>query len=177
MPIESPELLERQVQQALFLEALARSGWAYLRVTGTSMLPSLLPKDLLFLQRVDAAKMEAGDVVLFKCGSRLLVHRIVFVNGENLTTRGDALRCCDANIKRTEVLAKVCSIERFGRRFSPQPLGKLARMLGLLAGTQIIAALIVVAVRVRHGLQPKSPAFVDSHVEPKTAVLVPRSAE
>ena len=61
----------------LFLEVLRTFGSARLRVTGTSMLPSIWPGDILEVRRPGEVKIASGELVLFERGGRFFAHRVV----------------------------------------------------------------------------------------------------
>lgn len=110
-------------KRSLAAEMLRDFGELWLRVSGTSMLPSVWPEDLLLIRRVGAESLVAGDLVLYTRGERWFVHRLVKKEGVNsryrLFTRGDALSAMDAPISIENVLGRVAAIERRGRRFVP----------------------------------------------------------
>jgi signal peptidase I len=97
-------------------------GEVRLHVVGTSMVPSILPGDLISVRRAVAAEISCGESVLYVRDGRMVVHRVVGRTGspENslLITRGDRLRHNDSPVSSRELLGKVISIERgnFQRR-------------------------------------------------------------
>ena len=58
-------------------EVVRAFGEVRLRVFGTSMVPSILPGDLVLIQRANLHEISAGEVVLFLQNGRLFVHRVV----------------------------------------------------------------------------------------------------
>jgi signal peptidase I len=95
-----------------------------LRVFGTSMAPSVLPGDLVLIQRADLEEIEVGEIAMFRHRGRLFVHRVVDrkvmpVDGSAtetcLITRGDRQRDNDAPVFSSELLGRVISIERGNR--------------------------------------------------------------
>jgi hypothetical protein len=113
-----------EVKGQLFLEILKSSGQAKLAVTGTSMLSSIWPGDILEVRRQKAAEICPGEVVLFERDGRLLAHRVVEkVSGPERTlliTRGDGLRAPDWPVSPEELLGRVTAILRGGRRLEPR---------------------------------------------------------
>src|SRR5438874_13537141 len=71
--VQSREAVKCQLAAAV----LQSHGGVRLRVTGTSMLPSVRPGDLLCIGHQDAAEAQAGDIVLFGREGRLSAHRVV----------------------------------------------------------------------------------------------------
>jgi hypothetical protein len=113
-----------ELKGRLFLEILKSSGQAKLRVTGTSMLSSIWPGDILEVRRQNAGEICPGEVVLFERDGRLLAHRVVEKVGRPertlLVTRGDGLRVPDSPVSPEELLGRVTAILRGGRRIVPR---------------------------------------------------------
>ena len=88
-----------ELEGELFLEVLKSAGQAKLAVTGTSMLPSIWPGDMLEVHRQGMEAILPGDVVLFMRNGGFAAHRVLEKMGELertlLITRGDALRVPD----------------------------------------------------------------------------------
>ena len=57
-------------------EVLRSSGRLRLRVTGWSMLPTVMPGDTLIVERV-SGEVSRGEIVLFSRNQRLFAHRVV----------------------------------------------------------------------------------------------------
>jgi signal peptidase I len=110
---------------ALAEEVVRVFGEVRLRVFGTSMAPSLLPGDLVSIQRASIEDVSPGEIVLFLQKGRLFVHRVVQRNapdagmgfGESrLITRGDRLLHEDPPVSASELLGRVVGIERDNRK-------------------------------------------------------------
>ena len=102
-------------------EVVRTFGEVRLRVFGTSMVPSILPGDLVSIRRSSLCDIFPGEVILFSQKGRLFVHRVVDRkvvavaggSGEScLITRGDRLRHDDPPVSSPELLGRVVSIER-----------------------------------------------------------------
>lgn len=104
------------VRSQLLAETLRRFGRARLRVTGTSMLPSLWPGDVVELVRWDASTLRKGDVVLTQREGRLYCHRLLALTRSDgrlcLRTRGDHLTEEDPPVPEDALLGKVRSVHR-----------------------------------------------------------------
>jgi hypothetical protein len=113
-----------ELKGQLFLEILKSSGQAKLAVTGTSMLCSIWPGDILEVRHQKAAEICPGEVVLFERDGHLLAHRVVEkVGGPErtlLVTRGDGLRAPDSPVSPEELLGRVTAVLRDGRRIEPR---------------------------------------------------------
>ena len=97
-------------------EVLCLAGELRLRVTGTSMLPSVWPGDILHIRRQDATRALPGDIVLVRRQGRLCAHRVVekiSKQGEPYwITRGDSLPDDDPPVSGQELLGRVTCILR-----------------------------------------------------------------
>jgi len=121
-----------ELKGELFRETLKAFGQARLAVTGTSMLPTIWPGDVVEVRRESVAEISAGDVVLCARHGGFLAHRVVYRgtgvspvrHGQDahatLITRGDALRTPDAPVSPDELLGRVTAILRRGRRTEPR---------------------------------------------------------
>jgi signal peptidase I len=106
-------------------EVVRTFGEVRLRVFGTSMVPSILPGDLVSIHRASLQDISPGEVVLFLRKGRLFVHRVVdrkvmaatdIPEESCLITRGDRLRQNDPPVSSPELLGRVVSIERDNRK-------------------------------------------------------------
>ncbi len=101
--------------------ALRRGSVHAMKAIGTSMLPSVQPGDILFIQPSNLHSLSAGDIAVYwRPGAipeedRLIFHRLIFNPHRNeFTTKGDAI----ASIERltdgrdVEILGKVVRIMR-----------------------------------------------------------------
>jgi len=145
MPLQSQELLDPR--KDLLKEVLRRWGCARLRVNGTSMLPSLLPYDVISLKPCSASELVAGDLVLCEGAEGWLLHRVVSLEDGLVHTRGDLLLFNDPPTPVEKVIAKAIALERFGRRRPIPPAGPATRIfaraeqsLGFLAAAAHIYA-------------------------------------
>jgi Peptidase S24-like len=94
-------------------------GEVRLRVFGTSMVPSILPGDLISVQRAMVSEISSGEIVLYAREGRMFAHRVVSCTRSPqhslLITRGDLLRHDDPPVSSSELLGKVTAIERGDR--------------------------------------------------------------
>lgn len=109
--------LEFVIVFGLYFGASAMLGTEYpaLAVASGSMLPTLNIGDLIIVQKVDPANIHAdylaGDVLVYKRGSELIVHRAVKIEFKNgvywVTTRGDNNYIDDPSWPSTMLIGKV----------------------------------------------------------------------
>jgi signal peptidase I len=111
------------VSKALVEEVVRSFGRVRLRVLGSSMAPSVLPGDLISIQRAELHEISLGEIVLFSRNGRLFVHRVVSRDAASempcLITRGDRLGHNDPPVTAAEFLGRVTAIERSHRLFEP----------------------------------------------------------
>ena len=74
-------------------------------VLSGSMEPSISVDDLIVVREAEA--YEVGDVVVYQTGRVPVVHRIVAMDGETVTTRGDANNAEDAPIELSQIKGTV----------------------------------------------------------------------
>jgi signal peptidase len=143
----------------LATEVLRSCGKLRLRVTGSSMLPTIFPGDTLLIERTELSDTEKGDIVLISRDGRLFAHRLIDKVGEAnpalAITKGDSMSAPDPAVKHDKVLGRISSIVRDGRVFQPQRRLRFpARAVAALARTSDIATRVVIGV---HGLRSPAP--------------------
>lgn len=115
-------------------EVVRTFGGVRLCAFGTSMVPSILPGDLIAIQRASLHEISKGEVILFSQEGRLFIHRVVdrkasftleSLDEPFLITRGDRLRDNDPLVSSRQLLGRVVSVERGNRKveLSSQPNG------------------------------------------------------
>jgi len=110
-----PENLSTTLSCSLASEVVRTFGKVRLRVFGTSMVPSVLPGDLISVQRAGLSGISCGEIVLYSREGRLFAHRVVGRAGSHedprLITRGDRLSHNDPPVSCSELLGRVTSIQ------------------------------------------------------------------
>jgi len=140
-------------------DVLRSSGSLRFAPTGSSMLPTILPGDVLTLERAASEGVSKGDIVLFTRNRRLFAHRVVEKVGESsgmrLITQGDGMALPDPPVTESELLGKVAFILRNGRLIHPSPRQRLSeRAVSVLVRRFDAAARIVVGLhQIRQTLQ------------------------
>jgi ribosomal protein S18 acetylase RimI-like enzyme len=108
----------------------ARGQAVRFHAAGRSMWPLLRPGDVAEFTPLCGAPPKIGDIVLYRIGERLIVHRVIGRDASGrLRLRGDFTLSEDAPIAPETVLGRLAAIERAGRRVA---LGTPARALALL---------------------------------------------
>lgn len=117
-------------------------------VLSGSMEPELSVGDLLIVRQ--AASYAPGDIVVYQTGRTAVVHRIVAMDGETVTTRGDANNASDEPIAMAAVKGKVvCTIPLLG-----YPVWALKTPLGI--ALTIAAAVLLVEASYRSEKKAKN---------------------
>jgi signal peptidase I len=123
---------------------LLREGYLVkFRAPGDSMYPTICDGDLITVEPIKPSDVSAGDIILYRREYGVVAHRVMRIHklgGENsrcapkgsrdrfssetlqFLLRGDAAIGDDDPIRASQILGKVVSIERNGRRLDPQRL-------------------------------------------------------
>ena len=93
---------------------LAQSKSIKIAVRGMSMFPMLLTNDVVLVKPIEADDLKFGQIVVFRLGDNLVVHRLIGQSKEKglVFTRGDGLPKKDKSIKLEDVIGVVVGIEQ-----------------------------------------------------------------
>ena len=98
-----------------------------LTVTSQSMWPVLKRGDLIFIKGTDLEDIKVGSVIVFRHGEGMAVHRVTMIEGQTITTKGDANVGEDNPITSDDVVGRVVSI---GERLVKIPfVGNIALLM------------------------------------------------
>lgn len=116
----------------LVLVLLASLGYITIAVVeGSSMEPTLQTGDLVIvLRKISVNEMSVGDVVVYRRGSMLIIHRIVMIEGNTFITKGDNNWVVDPPVSSEAVIGKVLGIG--GRLLKIPLIGYLTLLLRYL---------------------------------------------
>jgi signal peptidase I len=147
---------EHALKCEMAAQVLRAFGTLRLEVTGLSMLPSVWPGDVLFVERRDMGEIAAGDIVLFARRDKLVAHRVLrktVVGDETYAiTRGDGLLATDELVSPAELLGSVRSVSRAGEYVSPDAdSGFLARVASAMVRRSGWIARVLAFVHRSHG--------------------------
>jgi hypothetical protein len=95
----------------LIRDALGAGGELWVSGSGGSMYPTIRDADPVLLAPL-ARRVRRGQVVLVPLGPRLMLHRVVDVQGDIVLTRGDARQRNDAPVPRRDVFARAVAVRR-----------------------------------------------------------------
>lgn len=111
-------------------------GYGGAVVLSGSMEPTIMTDELILVKAQDS--YEVDDIVVYQSGKMLVVHRIVEIDGDMITTRGDANNVNDDPVERTQIK---------GRVFAHIPrVGAVVRLLKTPAATVILLAGAIASV-------------------------------
>ena len=80
-------------------------GYGGAVVLSGSMEPALSVDDLVIVRKSGA--YAAGDIVVYQEGRSLIIHRIVYIDGESVITQGDANNTADEEFPVSEIKGKL----------------------------------------------------------------------
>ena len=124
-------------KQSLLVQALLEHGSCRFQVSGSSMLPTLWPGDLVLIQRRPLQQLVVGDVVLHQSDGRFFLHRLescqTHGNRVHFVTRGDAMPQRDPPFSSAHFLGVLAGVQRDGDWLSwPLRMPAIARVLAAL---------------------------------------------
>jgi hypothetical protein len=130
---------------ALAEEVLYLFGSLRFKATGWSMLPTVWPGDTLVVERVSPDRVHVGDVVLVGRGGRLCAHRVVSraegSGNPHWITQGDAMPALDRPVIESQLLGRVASLVRAGKRIAmPAELSVVERLIARIVRHSFLVA-------------------------------------
>lgn len=131
---QRPERLKLE----LAADVLRSFGELRLVAHGASMIPAILPGDILLVRHQALAMSRPGDVALWRRDGRFYAHRVLRLENtceqSAIVTCGDTLREEDSSVTGAEFLGHVYAIMRRGKRIElARHRGVLLRGIALLA--------------------------------------------
>ena len=120
-------------------------GYGAAVVLSGSMEPEFSEGDLIVVTQADTYKV--NDIVVFQDGKSLVVHRIISIDGETITTQGDANQTADEPIMVSAVKGKVL--------FWIPYLGKVVGFLKTPVGTICVIAAAIALIEIPHRNEKK----------------------
>lgn len=120
------------------IDHILQKKFFYLQSSGTSMLPLLRPKDIVYYKK-SLGKIRVNDLVLIKKNGILLTHRVIYASKKYVITAGDNNNHYDGKTKVSEIKGKVYQIIRNGQVLNPERLYLLQSLLYFREITKIIS--------------------------------------
>lgn len=87
-------------------------GYSIFEIATGSMEPTLNVKDLIIVKITKDVSI--NDIVTYIEEDNLITHRVISINGDNLTTQGDANNSIDNNIKKDAIIGKTVYVIKKG---------------------------------------------------------------
>lgn len=84
------------------------NGYSIFCVATGSMEPTISQNDIIIVKKSDDYKVD--DIITFVKGKDYITHRIVSINEETVTTKGDANNAVDVAISKDKIIGKVVKI-------------------------------------------------------------------
>ena len=114
---------------------LAETGTIVVGTVGTSMRPLLVQRKTAAVIRAfdrESGELRSGDVVLFRRGDKLILHRIVRVEKDGYGLCGDNRWRVEHGVRREQILGVMTAFIRDGKETSvtdPEYLGYVENVL------------------------------------------------
>ena len=77
------------------------------KLYGNSMSPTFRSGQVLKFKKIPTNQYKKGDVILYKSGNTIVAHRIIIINGDEVTTKGDSGTIPDEPIRIDDIIGKV----------------------------------------------------------------------
>lgn len=113
-------------------------GYGFAIVLSGSMEPALQVDDFLIVKQSDS--YQVGDIVVFQSGYELIVHRIISMDEDNVTTQGDANNIADDPIPSKNIKGVVQTrIPKLGVavNFLKKPIGVIMLLAAAFLLTEL----------------------------------------
>lgn len=110
-------------------------GYTFFEVASGSMEPTLYINDVIIIKITDD-NLKKNDIIAFNNEGTIITHRIVFIDGNMLTVKGDNNNTIDVPIDKKQVIGKVVKIlPKFGiwKKIITEP-----KILGLIFITLLL---------------------------------------
>lgn len=116
---------------------------------GSSMYPTIRDGEAVTVESIEMREIKRGDILLYRTERGVIAHRVVGIIIDEdaagvLILRGDSLATCDAPVRAEQVLGRVISVERKGRKIN---------LTGRRAGIRRAAR--ICATRLKRGLHSR----------------------
>ena len=109
----------------------------FIVLTG-SMEPEISPGDFITIRKVNPDKLKVNDIITYRINDEAITHRIIKIEGDKITTKGDANNTEDPEILKTDVVGKYA--------FKIPKLGYVINYLALPASIVFIVGLIGILI-------------------------------
>ena len=138
---------------------LQGDGSLRLRVISSSMIPVVLPDDVVIVRPAPLEALRRGDLIVVQHGAELITHRLVAIDAHGWRTKGDNCTAADPVWPTAIIVGRVAGIERGARMIDLQDRRwqRLNRWLGSLNWLQSSLYLRGRGVKIRFIGSPSRP--------------------
>ena len=84
-------------------------GYTFFEVASGSMEPALHVNDVV-LVKITKENLQKNDIIAFHINNAIITHRILFIDGEVITVKGDSNNVVDKPITRKQVIGKIVKV-------------------------------------------------------------------
>ncbi len=84
------------------------NGITVFEIVSGSMEPTINVKDLIVVLKTDLIK--ENDIITYYDGKDYITHRVIKIDGDNITAKGDSNNSVDTKISKSKVIGKVICI-------------------------------------------------------------------
>lgn len=84
-------------------------GYTIFEVASGSMEPTLYTNDVILI-KLTKDNLNQGDVIAFNNENAIITHRILLIDGDTLTVKGDNNNTIDMPIKKNQIIGKVIKV-------------------------------------------------------------------
>jgi len=147
MDNHSTEITAASAKFSMVVEALRTHGSCSFRVSGSSMLPTLWPGELVLIERKPFPEIVPGDIVLYERDGRFFLHRLESVHIDYdharacvlIMIRGDAMPQQDPPVSESQLLGVLTGVRRKSNWISiPRRMSVASRGMAVVARRSVL---------------------------------------
>ena len=84
-------------------------GYTLFEVASGSMEPALYTNDVILI-KIGKDNLKNKDIIAFTSENAIITHRIIFIDGDTITVKGDNNNTIDSPINRSQIIGKVIKV-------------------------------------------------------------------
>ncbi len=84
-------------------------GYTFFEVASGSMAPALHVDDVIIV-KIGQDEIVKDDIIAYQGEKDVITHRVLFIDGDTLTVKGDANNTIDKPIKRQQIIGKIIKV-------------------------------------------------------------------
>lgn len=110
------------------MSAVLNTSYPMAAITSGSMWPALKTGDLVLIKGVKSKEdIKIDDIVVYRNEKGFTIHRVIKMNDETITTKGDANNISDLPVRYEEIVGKTVSFD--SKPFRIPYLGRISFLL------------------------------------------------